>query len=311
MTDRINLDDIEQPDDDDKPGPNRGDWLWRGDGSPDEEPDEPDYNVDIGADDFAGDAAATPRIPRENDDKPVGVPVESGGAGGSAASSGDVPTGGVPPSAAEREAGESEDSGTDDESPSAAWSEAAEERGAATEAGEGPSPGSPSQTDADPAAASNASGSGHSRGEEWANAEPVKQSESTPGAASHGSGSSKKAEMTMAISYRAIRRLDNVHAALADAEGWTDYIGLVGDVDATVINKYQRDNVLDLDFFNGSGTGPAERLQAVGFNSMFYADRMVLVGVDEREQAWAQEADWEFVPLASAAANAGWEINDG
>lgn len=309
MTDRIDLDDIEQPDDDDEPGPNRGDWLWRGEGSPDEEPDEPEYTVDIGADDFSADDASTPRIPRENDDKPVGVPVESGGAGGSAASSGDAPTGGVPPSAAEREAAENDDE-PDGESPSAAWSEAAEEHGAATDAGTGPSPGSPSQTDPDPAAASNASGGGHSRGEEWANAEPVKQSESTPGAASHGSAPTTKAEMTMAVSYRAIRRLENVHAALADAEGWTDYIGIVGDVDATVINKYQRDNVLDLDFFNGSGTGPAERLGAVGPNSMFYADRMVLVGVDEREQAWAQEADWEFVPLADAAENAGWQITD-
>jgi hypothetical protein len=313
MTDRIDLDDVEQPEDE-EPGPNRGDWLWRGEGTPGEEPEEPDYDVDIGADDVADDDAATPRIPRENDDKPVGLPVESGGAGGSAASSGDAPTGGVPQRAAEREAGEREnglDSETSEQRPSAAWSEAAEEHGAARNAGTGPSPGSPSGTDADSAAANPSAGGGHSRGDEWANAEPIKQSESTPGAASHGSGSTQKAEMTMAFSYRAIRRLDNVHAALADAEGWTDYVGVVGDVDATVINKYQRDNVLDLDFFNGSGTGPAERLEAVGPNSMFYADRMVLVGVDEREQAWAQEAGWEFVPLATAAENAGWDVTEG
>jgi hypothetical protein len=116
--------------------------------------------------------------------------------------------------------------------------------------------------------------------------------------------------MTMAFSYRAIRRLDNVHAALADAENWTDYLGIVGDVDASTINKYQRDNVLDLDFFNGSGTGPAERLAAVGPNSMFYAERMVLVGVDEREQAWADEADWEFIPLETAAEEAGWALGE-
>lgn len=311
MTDRIDLDDIESPADDDEPGPNRGDWLWRGDGDPEEEPDEPDYRVDIGADDFGTDNAATPRIPRENDDKPVGVPVESGGAGGAAASAGEPPTGGVPPTGEENAAADTESGDAAGESPSAAWSEAAEEHGAATDAGEGPSPGSPSRTDADPAAASNASGTGHSRGAEWANAEPVKQSESTPGAASHGSAPTRTAEMTMAVSYRAIRRLDNVHAALADAEGWTDYLGIVGDVDATVINKYQRDNVLDLDFFNGSGTGPAERLAAVGPNSMFYADRMALVGVDEREQAWAEEAGWEFVPLETAAEEAGWDTNDG
>ena len=308
MTDRIDLDDVETAEDEEE-RPNRGDWLWRDEGSPDEEPERPDYDVDIGADDFAADDAATPRIPRENDDKPVGVPVESGGAGGEPASAGETPTGGVPPTEEEREAGDAESDS--ENTPSAAWSEAAEEHGAATDADSGPNPGSPSETDPDQAAASNASGSGHSRGEEWANADPVKRSESTPGAASHGKASSTEAEMTMAFSYRAMRRLDNVHAALADAEGWTDYLGIVGDVDATVINKYQRDNVLDLDFFNGSGTGPSERLAAVGTNSMFYADRMVLVGVDEREQAWAEEADWEFIPLETAAEEAGWGTNDG
>jgi len=119
-----------------------------------------------------------------------------------------------------------------------------------------------------------------------------------------------KSEMTMALSYRAIRSLSNLHAALADAETWTDYVGIVGDVDAHVINKYQRDNRLDLDFFNGTGTGPSERLEEVGPNSMFYADRMVLVGVESAgERAWAERAGWEFVPLAEAAESSGWAID--
>jgi hypothetical protein len=311
MTDRIDLDDVAAPEEAEA-GPNRGDWLWRDEGDPDEEPEAPEYEVDIGADDFGADDASTPRIPRENDDRPVGVPVETGGAGGAAASANDAPTGGVPPTPEEREQEPSEDGSDDGDSggeapPSAAWSEAAAEHGASTE----PLPGSPSDTEPAPAAASTTAGTDHSRGEEWERAQPVRQSSSTPGAASHGSSSTTTVEMTMALSYRAIRRLENVSAALADAENWTDYLGIVGDVDATVINKFQRDNVLDMDFFNGSGTGPAERLDAVGPNSMFYAERMVLVGVDEREQAWAQEADWEFVPLDTAAAEAGWETHEG
>lgn len=309
MTDRIDLDDVAQPDEEaEADQPNPGDWLWRGEGSPDDEPDAPERSVDIGADDFADSDAATPRIPRENDDRPVGVPVEGGGAGGAAASSGSSPTGGVPSSddGSDGDDGETTEDVDPEETPSRAWGEAAREHGDAANA-ESPNPGTPSGGDGGTPSASRTA-EGHSRGEEWENAQPVKQSESTPGAASHGSAPTRTSDMTMAFSYRAIRRLANVHAALADAENWTDYLGIVGDVDATVINKYQRENVLDLDFFNGSGTGPAERLAAVGPNSMFYAERMVLVGVDEREQAWAQEADWEFVPLETAAEEAGWEL---
>ncbi|MFC6786469.1 DUF7124 domain-containing protein [Halobaculum halobium] len=120
-----------------------------------------------------------------------------------------------------------------------------------------------------------------------------------------------KSEMTMALSYRAVRSLSNLHAALADAETWTDYVGIVGDVDAHVINKYQRDNRLDLDFFNGTGTGPGERLEEVGPNSMFYAERMVLVGVESAgERAWAERAGWEFVPLAEAAEASEWALDE-
>lgn len=320
MTDRIDLDDVEQPEEEsDADLPNPGDWLWRGEGSPDDEPDAPERTVDIGADDFADRDAATPRIPRENDDRPVGVPVDSGGAGGAAASSREEPTGGVPGTEDGTDEASSDDTSSSDDpadtgdTPSRAWGEAAREHGASGDAADpdSPTPGTPSGGDGPtPSASRTAAGSGHSRGEEWENAQPVRQSESTPGAASHGSGSTRTVDMTMAFSYRAIRRLDNVHAALADAENWTDYLGIVGDVDASTINKYQRDNVLDLDFFNGSGTGPAERLAAVGPNSMFYAERMVLVGVDEREQAWADEADWEFIPLETAAEEAGWELGE-
>lgn len=124
----------------------------------------------------------------------------------------------------------------------------------------------------------------------------------------HGEGAS---DMTMALSYRAVRSLGNLHLALSDAETWTDYVGIVGDVDAHVINKFQRDNGVDLDFFNGTGTGPGERLAEVGPTSMFYADRMALVGVESAgERAWAEAAGWEFVPLAEAAEASDWELTD-
>lgn len=124
----------------------------------------------------------------------------------------------------------------------------------------------------------------------------------------HGGGVD---EMTLAFTFAAIQRVSNPAAVLADAAGWTDWVGIVGDVDAHVINKFQRDHGLDVDFFNGTGTGPSERLAAIGPHSMFYADRMVVVGLEDRDEHVASDADWEFVSLATAAANAGWHLADG
>ncbi|MFT4922993.1 MAG: hypothetical protein ACI8XM_002214 [Haloarculaceae archaeon] len=120
----------------------------------------------------------------------------------------------------------------------------------------------------------------------------------------HGGGAD---DMTMAVSYEAAKRLANPTAAFGDAAQWTDWIGVVGDVPAHVLNKFQRDHHVDLDFFNGSGTEPAERLAGIDRHSMFYAERMVLVGV-EGQEALAERAGWEFVPLSEAAANADWEL---
>lgn len=264
MTDSIDLDDLDVQHEEEEDRPKRGDWFWGDDG----EDDGPDAEADASAPGTATDAAdetapseedaegwrsgaaraeelgadepepttydddlgadlesSTPRVPYADDDKPVGIPRQSGGGGGVAADARDEET---------------------------------QEQPEAT----GP----------------------------------------------HGE---TKSEMTMALSYRAVRRLANLHVALSDAETWTDYVGIVGDVDAHVINKFQRDNRLDVDFFNGTGTGPGERLAEVGPNSMFYAERMVLVGVESAgERAWAEEADWEFVPIAEAAEASGWDLTD-
>jgi hypothetical protein len=122
----------------------------------------------------------------------------------------------------------------------------------------------------------------------------------------HGGGVD---DMTLAFTYRAARRLADPGAAVADAATWADWIGIVGDVPAHAINKFQREHAVDADFFNGSGTGPGERLADIGPHSMFYAERMVVVGVPG-EEGVAERADWEFVPLPEAAEGAGWTLRD-
>ncbi|WP_101298264.1 DUF7124 domain-containing protein [Halegenticoccus soli] len=261
MTDRIDLDELDAGGEaDEKSTLNRGDWFWKGEGDPEDEPapetgsapenepapeveSDPEGRVDSadseegtdpgtrrGTTDATTGAEPThrprPRVPRRNDDRPVGIPIERGGGGGSAA--------------AERE----------------------------------------------------------------------RRSETAPQAEASGPHGGGADGMTLAFTYGALRRLSNPRAALADAERWTDWIGLVGGVDAHVLNKFQRDNGVDVDFFNGTGTDPVERLAEIDERSMFFAERMALVGVTESDEPIADAAGWEFVPLEVAAEKAGWEVLD-
>ncbi len=123
----------------------------------------------------------------------------------------------------------------------------------------------------------------------------------------HGGGVD---DMTTAFTYGALGRLKHLQTALADANGWSDWIGIVGDVPAHVITTFQRENGVDADFFNGAGAGPAERLADIDRSSMFFAERMVVIGLPG-EEWFAEEAGWEFVPLETAAEGAGWELRDG
>ena len=131
--------------------------------------------------------------------------------------------------------------------------------------------------------------------------------ETEPASGPHGGGAD---DMTMAITYGALGRLARPAAVFASAYEWSDWVGIVGDVPAHVIQKFQRDRGIDVDFFNGTGTGPGERLAAVDRNSMFFAERMVVVGLRDEDEPIAEAADWEFVPLETAAGKADWELAD-
>jgi hypothetical protein len=242
MTDQIDLDDLDVQDDEETP--NRGDWFWSGEGEPEDEPEpagggaasvQPDDATDASAD---TDSESTdspgqpvPHVPRENKDKPVGIPTDSGGAGGAAA------------------------------------------------------------TDTDPA--SNVAG------------DPAAGEESVEASGPHGGGID---DMTMAVTYDAARQFADPQRVFQEARGWADWVGIVGDVDAFVINKFQRDHGIDADFFSGAGQEPAERLADIDEHSMFYAERMVLVGRPDDEPI-AERTGWEFVPLADAAEKADWDLD--
>lgn len=125
------------------------------------------------------------------------------------------------------------------------------------------------------------------------------------GGGPHGGGVD---DVTMALTYEAARRLASPRRVFASAADWCDWIGVVGDVPAHVVQKFQRDAGVDADFFNGSGTGPGERLAEIDRNSMFYAERMVVVGLEGEDEPVAETAGWEFVPLSEAAEAAEWDL---
>lgn len=219
MTDSIDLDELDVQEETKER--KRGDWFWKGDGGPDEEPDAPVADAETAtASPVPPDRV--PRVPRENEDKPVGIPREAGGGGGTTA-------------------------------------ESREGKRALT------------------------------------------------GAPAHGDAPT--ARMTTAFTYRALSSVDVPAAAVADSKNWGDYVGIVGDVPAHVIHKFQRDHTIDADFFNGAGTEAAERLAEIDEHSMFHAERMVVIGYPD-EEPLAEAAGWEFVPIAEAAAKADWTLEE-
>jgi hypothetical protein len=241
MTDSIDLDELETEAESEEPPSNRGDWFWRGEGdfasenealgaAPSVTPGASDSNAEAESASPAADPddsvdTTTPHVPHENRDKPVGMPAERGGAGGTSA----------------REAAEDRDTG-----------------GGVPEEASGP----------------------------------------------HGGGADG---MTMAFTYEAAKRLADPAFVITSA-AFADWVGIVGEVEAHVINNFQRSHGVDADFFNGTGTGPGERLAGITEMSMFFAERMVVLGCEDEE--WiAEEAGWEFVPIETAAEKAGWELD--
>jgi hypothetical protein len=277
MTDSIDLDDIDASTDE---GEEReDDWFWRGDEDPAEDRPGGGWTTDRAPDRTteadSGPDAPAPHAPNESLDGPAGIPISGGGGGAGA--------------------GGSTETGDPDDAPAADTPADPGGRGS------GADPGTPGDATGGEAAAGANAGAG---------SPGVPDGEvRTGGGTAEAHGSSDPSDMTMAFTYRAMKRLADPRVALGDAEGWTDWLGLVGDVDVHVLNKFQRERALDLDFFNGSGTGPAERLAEVDERSMFFADRMVVVGRPDEE--WiADRAGWEFVPLDHAAGEAGWETVD-
>ncbi|QLG26251.1 hypothetical protein HUG10_01265 [Halorarum halophilum] len=114
-------------------------------------------------------------------------------------------------------------------------------------------------------------------------------------------------DMTLAFELAALKRLADPNAVFNDARGWTEYVGVVSEKPTYVVTNFTRKHRVRQDFFSGP-RGVRESLENV--KGQFETDRHVFVGTTDEDEAVAEAAGWEFLPLEAAAEAAGWTLGD-
>lgn len=114
-------------------------------------------------------------------------------------------------------------------------------------------------------------------------------------------------EMTLAFELSALQALAEPGTAFADARQFTRYVGVITEQPTHVLTNYTRKRRIREDFFSGPEDREAT-LESV--REQFDSDRYVLIGTGEADQAVAEAADWEYLPVEEAAAAAGWTVGE-
>lgn len=114
-------------------------------------------------------------------------------------------------------------------------------------------------------------------------------------------------DMTLAFELAALQSVTDPTAVFDDARRWTEYLGVVSEKPTYVVTNFTRKHRVRQDFFSGP-RGVTESLHNV--REQFDTDRHVFVGTSEDDQAVADDANWEYLPVEDAAEAAGWELGD-
>jgi len=112
-------------------------------------------------------------------------------------------------------------------------------------------------------------------------------------------------EMTLAFELEALKSLADPGTVFTDARQWTEYVGVVSEKPTYVVTNFTRKHRVRQDFFSGPRC-VAESLENVA--EQFETPRHVFVGTGEDDEAIAEEAGWEYLPLTEAAEAADWEL---
>jgi hypothetical protein len=112
-------------------------------------------------------------------------------------------------------------------------------------------------------------------------------------------------DMTLAFELEALETLADPEAVFTDARQWTSYVGVISAEPTYVVTNFTRKHRIRQDFFSGP-RGREESL--VNVRTQFDSERYVLVGTSEGDRTLADETNWEYVDLETAADAADWQL---
>jgi hypothetical protein len=114
-------------------------------------------------------------------------------------------------------------------------------------------------------------------------------------------------DMTLAFDLDALKELAYPDSVFTDARQWSEYVGVISEQPTYVVTNFTRKHRIRQDFFSGP-RGREESL--VNVKEQFDTDRHVFVGSGEADEALAETAGWEFLPVEQAAEAADWELGE-
>jgi len=113
-------------------------------------------------------------------------------------------------------------------------------------------------------------------------------------------------ELTLAFSLSAIEWLGDPNAVFEDAQGWSQYIGLIDD-DTDRIERVVAEHDLRQDF---DLEGRDRWLTLEEIHETTPTPRHVYVGASDDDMRVSTMFDWEYVRVTEAAEKAGWTVSE-
>ncbi|PSP20358.1 hypothetical protein BRC61_07495, partial [Halobacteriales archaeon QH_10_65_19] len=99
--------------------------------------------------------------------------------------------------------------------------------------------------------------------------------------------------------------LQDPQAVFTDARQWTTYVGVISSKPTYVVTNFTRKHRVRQDFFSG----PRTRRESLGnIKEQFDTDRYVFVGTTDDDEQLADELDWEYLDVQTAADAADWQM---
>ena len=112
-------------------------------------------------------------------------------------------------------------------------------------------------------------------------------------------------DMTLAFELDALKALASPETVFTDARQWTNYVGVISEKPTYVVTNFTRKHRIRQDFFSGPRT---RRESLINIKTQFESERYVLVGTSEEDEELAEDTDWEYVDIETAADAAGWQL---